>query len=254
MSLRPPSFLSVWRRHARVWRKLMFSSLLGNFGEPVLYLLALGYGLGRFIGELDGIPYLVFLASGTVCSSAMSAAAFECTYSSYTRLEHQQTWQAQLMTPLSVKDIVLGEVTWGATKALVSAAPILLVAALLGLIANFWALLALPILFLLGLCFAAWSICVTALAKSYDAFVFYVTLILTPLTLLSGVFFPLSAMPEALQTAMWFLPLTHTIALVRPLMIGAEVTTIWLHLLVLAAYTAVGIGLAFVLCERRLRR
>lgn len=249
-----PRFFSVWRRNARVWRKLMWSSILGNFGEPLFYLLALGYGLGRFVGELDGIPYLVFLASGIVCSSAMSAAAFECTYSSYTRLEHQQTWAAQLMTPLSMKDIVLGEVSWGATKALISSAPIVLVAALLGLVANWWALLTLPIVFLLGLCFAAMSICVTALAKNYDAFVFYVTLLLTPLMLLSGVFFPLSGMPQPLQTAMWCLPLTHAIALVRPWIIGAEVTRVWLHLLVLGAYTIAFTWLAFVLCERRMRR
>lgn len=247
-------FSSVWRRNALVWRKLMWSSIIGNFGEPLFYFLALGYGLGRFVGELDGLPYLVFLASGTVCSSAMSAAAFECTYSSYTRLEHQQTWAAQLMTPLAVSDIVLGEVTWGATKAVISAAPMLLVAALLGLIANWWALFTLPILFLLGLCFAALSICVTSVARNYDAFVFYVTLALTPIMLLSGVFFPLSGMPKPLQTAMWCLPLTHAIALVRPLMTGRELTYVWLHLLVLIAYTTVACWLGFLLCRRRMRK
>lgn len=248
------AFLSVWRRNARVWRKLMWSSIIGNFGEPVFYLLALGYGLGQFVGELDGLPYLVFLASGTVCSSAMLAAAFECTYSSYTRLEHQQTWAAQLMTPLSVRDIVLGEVSWGATKALISAAPILLVAALLGLVASFWALLALPIVFVLGLCFAAISLSVTAIARKYDTFVFYLSLALTPISLLSGVFFPLSGMPKPLQIAMWCFPLTHAIALVRPLMTDRAVTDVWLHIGVLVAYTLLSYWVALVLCRRRLAR
>lgn len=247
-------FFSVWRRNALVWRKLMWSSLIGNFGEPLFYLLALGYGLGRLVGELDGMPYLAFLASGTVCTSAMLAAAFECTYSSYTRLEHQQTWAAQLMTPLSVGDVVLGEVSWGATKAMLSAAPIILVAAVLGLVADAWAILALPVLFLVGLCFAATSICVTAVARKYDTFVYYMTLALTPITLLSGVYFPLEGMPQVLQTSMWLLPLTHAIAVVRPLMTGRPVTDVGLHVLVLVLYTAAALWLALVLCKRRMQR
>jgi len=249
-----PRFLSVWRRNALVWRKLMWSSLIGNFGEPLFYLLALGYGLGRLVGELDGMPYLVFLASGTVCTSAMLAAAFECTYSSYTRLEHQQTWAAQLMTPLSVGDVVLGEVAWGATKAMLSASPIIVVAAALGLVADAWALLALPVLFLLGMCFAAVSLCVTAIARKYDTFVYYMTLALTPTTLLSGVYFPLDGLPQVIQTTMWCLPLTHAIALVRPLMTGRPVTNVGLHLLVMALYTSAALGLALVLCKRRMQR
>lgn len=249
-----PRFLSVWRRNALVWRKLMWSSLVGNFGEPLFYLLALGYGLGRLVGELDGMPYLAFLASGTVCTSAMLAAAFECTYSAYTRLSHQQTWAAQLMTPLSVTDVVLGEVTWGATKAMLNAGPIILVAAALGLVADAWALLALPVLFLLGFCFAALSLSVTSVARSYDTFVYYVTLVLTPITLLSGVYFPIDAMPPALQTSMRFLPLTHAIALVRPLMTGRPVTDVALHLFVIVLYATAALWLALVLCRRRMRR
>lgn len=246
-------FLSVWRRNALVWRKLMWSSLIGNFGEPLFYLLALGYGLGRLVGELDGMPYLAFLASGTVATSAMLAAAYECTYSSYTRLEHQQTWAAQLMTPLSVADVVLGEVSWGATKAMLNAAPIILVAAALGLVADAWAILALPVLFILGFCFAAISICVTAVARKYDTFVYYLTLALTPITLLSGVYFPLEGMPQVVQTSMWFLPLTHAIALVRPLMTGRPVTDVGLHLFVLLLYTAGALWLALGLCKRRMQ-
>ena len=92
-------FIAVWLRNLRVWRKLMLPSLLGNFGEPVLYLLALGYGLGQFVGEVESMPYMVFLASGIVCSAAMTGATFEALYSAYTRLTQQQTWAAMLAAP-----------------------------------------------------------------------------------------------------------------------------------------------------------
>ena len=78
-------WLPVWRRNFKVWSKMAGPSLLGNFGEPLLYLLALGYGLGSIIGSLQGLPYLIFLASGIVCSSAMVTASFEGTYSAYAR-------------------------------------------------------------------------------------------------------------------------------------------------------------------------
>ena len=117
----PPSltgaFTAVWRRNLRVWRKLMLPSLMGNFGEPVVYLLALGYGLGRLIGDVEGMSYMVFLASGIICSSALTAATFEALYSAYTRLTQQLTWSAMLATPLTVDEIVFGEIVWAATKA-----------------------------------------------------------------------------------------------------------------------------------------
>ncbi|HXH02579.1 MAG TPA: ABC transporter permease [Candidatus Competibacteraceae bacterium] len=245
-------FLAVWRRHFLVWRKLLWSAIIGNFGEPLFYLLALGYGLGRFVGELEGLPYLVFLASGTVCSSAMMAAAFEATFSAYTRLDYQQTWMAMLTAPLAVEDVVLGEVVWAATKASFAAVPILLVAALLGLTAGWGALWVVPLVLLTALCFAALAMCVTVVARSYDYFTYLITLLLTPMMLLSGVFFPLSELPAALQGVVWLLPLAHAVALIRPLMTGGELGHVLLHLAVLAGYTVVAFGLAVRLARRRL--
>lgn len=126
-------FIPVWRRNFRVWRKLLLPSLMGNFGEPLLYLLALGYGFGRLVGQVEGLSYRVFLGSGIVCSSAMTAASFEALYSAYTRMAMQQTWGAMLSAPLEVDDIILGEILWAATKALLNSTAILIVAALLGL-------------------------------------------------------------------------------------------------------------------------
>ena len=164
------SWLPVWRRNFKVWSKMAGPSLLGNFGEPLLYLLALGYGLGSIIGTLQGLPYLTFLASGIVCSSAMITASFEGMYSAYSRMESQRTWNAMLATPLAISDVVVGEAVWAATKSLFSGVAILIVAALLGSVESWLAVLAIPVIFLTGLCFAALALVVTAFARSFEFF------------------------------------------------------------------------------------
>ncbi len=245
-------FLPVWRRNFLVWRKLFGASMLANFIEPLLYLFALGFGLGVFVGEVQGMPYSVFLASGLVCASAMNTATFEGLYSAYTRMAHQQTWGGMLATPLRVDDIVLGEILWAGTKSLISVAPILAVAAALGLVHDANALWVLPLILIAGASFAALALCVTACAKSYDFFVYYFTLVITPMFLLSGTFFPLDAMPEAVQWGAQILPLTHAVELARPLMTGAPLSQPLLHLAVLIAYGAAGFYLACILLRRRL--
>ncbi len=257
--LRPPPpprpharALTVWRRNVLVWRKLMGAALAMNFGEPVLYLLGLGYGLGFFIGEMAGLPYLTFLASGIVASSAMTTASFEGMYSVYTRMVPQRTYEALLATPLTVDDIVAGELLWCATKSLISSSAILAVAALLGAVAGWQALLAVPAFFLIGLCFAGPAVVMSALAPNYDFFEYYFTLALTPMLLVCGVFYPVDALPAALQAIVQVLPLTHAVALVRPLVAGLPPEQPLLHLAVLAAYAAAGWYAATALVRRRL--
>lgn len=247
-------FAAVWLRNLKVWRKLMLPSMLGNFGEPLLYLLALGFGLGQFIGEIDGMTYMVFLASGIVCSAAMTGATFEALYSAYTRLTMQQTWAAMLAAPMTVDDVVLGEIVWAGTKALINASAIVLVAALLGLVAGPEAILVLPVIALAGLCFASIAMVVTALSPSYDFFLYYFTLVMTPMLLLSGVFFPLSGLPDAIALGAQFLPLAHVVMLVRPLMTGGSIDAPLLHLAVILAYTCVGYWISAAIARRRLIR
>ena len=247
-------FIHVWRRNLRVWRKILIPSILGNFGEPVLYLLAFGYGFGMLVGDLGDMPYMVFLASGIVCSSAMFTASFEGMYSAYTRMEVQQTWSAMLGAPLTVGDIVFGEVAWAATKGLMSAGAILVVAAVLGLVADTRALLALPVLLVTGFTFGACAMVVTAFSKSYDFFLYYFTLAITPMLLLSGVFFPLEQFPAPVQTLAYLLPLAHSVELVRPLLTGGVPDNVVLHLAVIAAYGLAGIMIATAYIRTRLIR
>lgn len=245
---------AVWRRHVRVWRKLAGPALIGNIGEPLLYLFALGYGLGSLIGEVQGLDYLTFLASGFICASAMNTASFEGTYSAFTRMTVQETWAAMLFTPLNVNDILFGEVFWGASKSLLSATLILIVAALMGAVAGWQALWVLPVALVTGACFSSMALVVTALSRSYDFFLYYFTLLITPMLLFSGVFFPLDGMPAGVQQAASFLPLTHAIAIVRPLVTGQPVSDVAFHIAVLLLYGFLALSVASVLIRRYLHR
>jgi lipooligosaccharide transport system permease protein len=243
---------TVWKRNALVWRKLIGPSLMINFGEPTLYLLGLGYGLGMFIGKMAGMDYLTFLASGVVASSAMNTATFEGLYSVYTRMVPQHTYDGMLATPMEVDDILAGEMLWCATKSLINGIAILTVATLLGAVGDWRAVLALPVVFLVGLCFAGPAMVISALSPGYDFFSYYFTLAITPMFILCGVFYPVSALPAMLQSLVQVLPLTHAVALVRPLVAGQPLTDVGLHLAVLLAYAAVGYYIAVVLTRKRL--
>jgi lipooligosaccharide transport system permease protein len=198
------------------------------------------------------MPYIVFLASGIVCASAMNAATLEATYSAYVRMSVQQTWDGILATPLGVRDIVFGELAWTGTKSFINAAPILLVATALGAVHDWRALWVLPLVIMVGLTFGAMALVVTAFARGFDFFLYYATLVITPMFLLSGVFFPLQGMPEWVQRGAQFLPLTHAVEIVRPLMTGQPVSQPGWHLIILVAYTVGGFLLAVRLFRRRL--
>jgi lipooligosaccharide transport system permease protein len=244
--------LAVWWRNVLVWRKLIGPALLMNFGEPALYLLGLGFGLGHFVGEMGGMPYLAFLASGIIASSAMTTSSFEGMYSVFTRMVPQRTYEAILATPLEVDDILAGEMLWCATKSVLSGIAILIVAFLLGVTGGWQALWAIPVVFLIGLTFAGPALIMTAMSKSYDFFNYYFVLVITPMMLVSGVFYPIDTLPAAMQSVVQLLPLPHAIALVRPLVTGGVVQDVPLHLAVLAAYAVVSYHFAVLLVRRRL--
>jgi lipooligosaccharide transport system permease protein len=245
-------FIHVWRRNRLVWRKLALASALGNLADPMLYLLGLGYGLGALLPEVGGMPYIAFLAAGMVCSSTMMSASFEAMYSGFSRMHVQKTWEAIMNAPLTLDDVVLGELVWAASKSVLSGAAVLAVAWALGLVASLSGLLILPLVFLAGLAFAGLGLVMTALAPNYDFFTYYFTLAITPMMLVCGVFFPLEQLPAWLQGIVQVLPLTHAVALSRPLMNGAAPPDALVHLAVLAAYACAGFYLALVLTRRRL--
>jgi len=245
-------WFAVWRRNALAWRKSARTALLAGFAEPLFYLFALGYGLGSFVGQVQGVSYIGFLAAGILSTSAMNAATFEGLYLAYTRMEVLKTWDAILAAPLGIGDVVLGEVLWLGTKSLISGTLILTVAAGMGLVVGWQALAVLPVVFLAGLCFGALALVVTSFARSYDFFVYYITLAITPMILLSGVFFPFSTLPEPVRLGAALLPLHHVVEVIRPLVGGRiELGQLW-HLLVPVAYAFGATSFAIWRFRRRL--
>ena len=247
-------FWPVVMRNLLVWKKLAGPSILGNIAEPLITLVAFGYGVGSLIGEIEGLPYIEYLASGSLAASAALAATFEGLYSAYSRMAVQKTWDSILNAPVSLDDIVFAEMLWAAIKALFSCAAILVVIFVLGISRAPSMLLALPVLGLAGITFASLALVFNALAEGYDFFTYYFTLVITPMTFLSGVYFPIAQMPEWLQAIAQVLPLKAAVDLIRPLVLGRIPADPLVPLLVLTGYACSGYYLALVLTRRRFFR
>jgi lipooligosaccharide transport system permease protein len=245
-------FIHIWRRNMLVWKKLAIPSLLGNLADPMLYMLGFGYGLGRMMPDAFGTSYIAFLAAGTVCSSTMMSASFEAMYSGFSRMHVQKTWDAIMNAPVTLDDVLIGEAVWAASKSFLSGCAVLLVAAALGLCQSWLALAVLPVMFVTGIAFASLGLVVTALSPSYDFFMYYFTLFITPMMMLCGVFFPADQLPPLLQNAAAFLPLTHAVSIVRPLMNDTLPPALFTHLGVLLLYAAGGFYVALAMTRRRL--
>jgi lipooligosaccharide transport system permease protein len=244
-------FWPVVMRNLLVWKKLAGPSILGNIAEPLITLVAFGYGVGALVGQIDGLPYIQYLASGSVAASAALAATFEALYSAYSRMAVQKTWDSILNAPIALDDIVFAEMLWAAIKALFSCAAILVVIFVLDISRAPAMLLALPVLGLAGITFASLALVFNALAKGYDFFTYYFTLVVTPMTFLSGVYFPIAQMPPWLQGIAQVLPLKAAVDLVRPLVLGNIPADPVQPLLILTGYACSGYYLALVLTRRR---
>ncbi|MDO9404374.1 MAG: ABC transporter permease [Polaromonas sp.] len=256
---RPPQvsmrWLPVFRRNLLVWRKLAIPSLVGNIAEPLITLVAFGYGLGALVGQVQlngtAVPYILFLASGSICMSAMNAASFEALYSAFSRMQIQRTWDGIMNAPVQLDDVVLSELLWAGFKSLFTTTVILLVMLALGISHSPMLLLALPLLGLTGLVFAGIALIFNALAKGYDFFTYYFTLFLTPTMFLSGVFFPRDQLPGFMRTISDWLPLTAAVELIRPLFMGRWPASGWQNLALLVAYGIAAFWIALALTRRR---
>ena len=216
MSISPRHTLAVWRRNASMYSRTWKWNLLPNFFEPVFYLTAVGIGVGAYIQEMGGMPYVAFLAPGLVCVSAMNGASFEVTYNVYVRLTFEKSYDAMLTTPIEPDDVLAGEILWALTRATIYGGSFLIIVMVFGLAPLPWSVLCLPVLMLSGLLFASIGMAFSINVSTIDYFSFYFTLFLTPLFLFSDVFFPL----DERLTPMWqwvaeALPLLHPVRLAR---------------------------------------
>jgi lipooligosaccharide transport system permease protein len=247
----------VFQRNLLVWRKLAVPSLLGNIAEPLMWLLAFGYGMGSLVGQVDlhgqRVPYILFLASGSICMSAMNAASFEALYSAFSRMHVQKTWDGIMNAPVTLDNVVLAEMLWAGFKSIFTVTAILVVMLVLGISHSPKLGVAWVILLGAGLTFSCIALIFNALAHGYDFFTYYFTLFLTPMMFLSGVFFPRTQLPTPLRIASDWLPLTNAVELVRPLFMDQWPADPWRSLFVLAFYAVGAFWVALALTRRRFR-
>lgn len=244
---------TVWRRNWDVFFKTYRVNFLPPFLEPVLYLLAIGFGLGLFVGEIDGVPYVEFIAPALVAISIMNSSFFECTYGSFVRMYYMKTFDAMVATPLSIDDVIAGELLWGATRSFIYATIMLGVFTLFGIIALPLSLLIIPFSFAGGLLFAGIAMCFTAITPGIDELNYPSFLFITPMFLFSGTFFPLAVLPEPLQVLAYaLLPLTHVVNVTRSLTLAAISPLFFFSLAWIAVFCVLFFLLSIHLMKRRL--
>lgn len=211
---------AVLMRNIRVWKRYFFSGLVGNLAEPLLSLIALGYGLGALVPQINGMSYIQFIAPGLVISAAMYAATFEGTFGTFTRLDPQHTFEGILSTTVGVTEIAIAEILFASFKALAAGTSVLIIVVFFGLVESPFAVFVPFLTFLCGLIFAGLAVIFCSASPTYDFFNYYFTLVVTPVFLFSGIFFPLDQLPSWVQSVAWFSPLTHAVDASRALFVG----------------------------------
>ena len=211
-------------RNVYVYRRT-YMTLLSGFFEPLFYLLAMGFGLGALIGQVPGpdghpISYTVFIAPALLAASAMNGAVYDSTFNVFFRLNYEKVYNAVLATPLGVGDVALGEIIWALIRGQLYAIGFMVVVLLLGLVPSFWGLLAVPASVLLGFAASGLGMAATSFMKTWQD-LDLVQLVVLPVFLFSGTFYPLSVYPEPFRTIIQFSPLYRGTDLIRRLTTGA---------------------------------
>lgn len=251
-------FARVWQRNFSVYRRTWKISFMPPLLEPLLFLAAFGVGLGGLVGALpyggDEVSYVRFIAPALLAINIMYNAFFETSYASFVRMYYQKTFDAMLATPLTLEEVIVGEIAWAATKALVATALMQSVISLFGLISYPGGLLLLPLALLGGAAFGAIGMVFTSLVPNIETFNLPIFLFITPMFLFSGTFFPLGNLPAWAQVLAQALPLTHLVALARGFAMGGGQNDLWGHLAYLLLFCLVFCPLAVSRMRRRLIR
>jgi lipooligosaccharide transport system permease protein len=249
-------FVRVWQRNFVVYRKTWKIGFIPPLLEPLFYLAAFGVGLGVMIGRVnyagENIPYTTFIAPALIAVNIMQSAFFETTFASFVRMFYQKTFDGMLATPLTVDEVITGELLWGSTKAAIGTFLMMLVLSAFGLLHYPGAILLLPIAFLGGLAFACAGMICTAIVPTIEVFNLPIFLFITPMFLFGGTFFPLTNLPAWAQVVAYTLPLTHLVELCRGVALGGWRGELIYSLLYLSIWIAVFFPLAIVLMRRRL--
>jgi len=230
--------------------------IFSGFFEPLFYLLGIGLGLGGMVGKVGGVSYGAFIAPGLLASSCMNGAISDGFFNIFFKLHYQKTYDGVLATPMRVPDVAFGEMLWALMRGSLYAAAFIVVVVTMGavtgspMILSPWAALALPAAILASAAFAAMALCITSFVRKIEDFDIVIGLVVLPMFLFSGTFFPTSQYPYVVQWIMQIVPLYHAVRMLRQLTTGSIDFTIFVHVgyLILLGSTA------FVVAMRRLER
>jgi len=248
----PTRLLAVWFRHFRVYSRNLISNGLPPFLEPLIYLVGIGLGLGAYIQKMNGVPYISYLASGLLVSTAMFTSAFECSFGTFIRLEFDKVYDGMLTAPITVNNLLVGEIFWAGTKGFFFTLAVMVIIAVTGIF-PIQRIYPVPFVgFLTGVMFAAIALFITSFVRNINHFNFFFSGFISPMFFFSGVFFPLDRLPGWVRPIAEALPLTHTVRLSRSLCFGRPDQYLWLDLLYSVLFSLIFGYLAVRRLKRRL--
>ena len=250
------SALRVWQRNRDVYFVTWKTNVVPPLMEPVFYLLAFGAGVGTLVNTVayrgEAVPYTTFIAPGLLATQVMFQAFFETTFNTFVRMYYQRTFDALATTPLSLEDVMVGELLWGATKGTIGCALMMLAISFFGLLRFPESLVIIPFSFLAGLFFAGAGLCCTAIVPQIDSFNFPTFLVVMPMFLFSGTFFPLDVLPGWARWLAVALPLTHVTNVMREAALGRFPRDLLLDLLYLVVVTVPVVVFGIRMMKKRL--
>ena len=251
LALRPLEFF--FAQYRRIWRGTAVTSVV----TPVVYLLALGVGLGVFVDRSadlpSGISYLEFVAPGLMAATAMQLAAFEASWPVLSAIKWDRQYHAMLASPLRVRDVMLGHQAFFAFRLVLTATVYFVVITAFGAVESPLGVLAIPVTLLVGLSFTAPFAAWAAHTETEVSFVAIFRFVILPMFLFSGTFFPISSLPAPLEVLAWLTPLWHGVTLCRDLTLGdVSLGADLVHLAYLVACVAIGLVAARITYRRRL--
>ena len=241
-----------WLRNAAIFKHTYKLSLLAWFIEPVIYLLAMGFGLGKYLETVRGLKYIDFIAPGLVALSVMYGSTFETTWNAYFKMERGKVYDAAVSTPVGLEDIALGEALWATTRAMIYGGAFVIIALPFTVFHSWWGILTPFAMAIVGMMFAVMGLLFTYAISMVDYLSYYWTLFLTPMFMFSGIFFPLDQLPGWLRSLAWFMPLRHSVDLMRALLVDGDIGTAATAALWIVVVTALLFAIPLNMLRRRL--
>jgi lipooligosaccharide transport system permease protein len=246
----------VWRRNLDVNLVTWQTNFLPPILEPILYIVAFGFVLGHYVQSISyagmELDFLTFVAPGMISVAILFHSCFECMYGSFVRMYYQKTFDAIISTPLLIEDVIAGEILWAASKSFFAASIMLVIVSFFGLADYPSSLIIVPLSFFGGILFGSFGMIFAAVCPSIDTLNLPVFLVVTPMFLFSGTFFPVEGLPVWGRVIANISPLTHIVALARASTLSVLSTSCLPNILYLVLVGGALFILSVYLMKRRL--